>query len=148
MTDKELSNTSIFEDFEFLKRLIVGIGEVSEITGVAQRQIRYWEEKGYVKSVHEESGTTRRYDYFNIKKIVGIQNYLNEGYTLEAAVKKNAERFEHFEGIFRKFADRTKHLSASPKNGKSASAAAPKSGASPKKRNTSAPKSSTRRRTA
>ncbi len=31
-------------DFEFLNKLIVGIGEVSEITGIPTRQIRYWED--------------------------------------------------------------------------------------------------------
>ena len=31
-------------DFDFLKKLVVGIGEVSQITGIPTRQIRYWED--------------------------------------------------------------------------------------------------------
>lgn len=54
-------------DFDFLEKLVVGIGEVSEITGIPTRQIRYWEDKGIIKSL-SENGKNRRYDYKNIKK--------------------------------------------------------------------------------
>ena len=60
-------------DFDFLKKLVVGIGEVSQITGIPTRQIRYWEEKGILKSLTEEEGKNRRYDYLNIKKILLIK---------------------------------------------------------------------------
>ena len=43
MNDEE-KNLSF--DYNFLEKLIVGIGEVSQITGIPTRQIRYWEEKG------------------------------------------------------------------------------------------------------
>lgn len=32
-------------DFDFIDKLVVGIGEVSQITNIPTRQIRYWEEK-------------------------------------------------------------------------------------------------------
>lgn len=35
-------------DFDLLKKLVVGIGEVSEITGIPTCKIRYWEEKGSI----------------------------------------------------------------------------------------------------
>ena len=65
-------------DFDFLKKLVVGIGEVSQITGIPTRQIRYWEEKGILKSLTEEEGKNRRYDYLNIKKILLIKELLDE----------------------------------------------------------------------
>ena len=43
-------------DFDFLRKLVVGIGEVSQITGIPTRQIRYWEEKGIISSLTEEEG--------------------------------------------------------------------------------------------
>ena len=74
-------------DFDFLRKLVVGIGEVSQITGIPTRQIRYWEEKGIITSLTEEEGKNRRYDYLNIKKILLIKELLDEGYTLDASVE-------------------------------------------------------------
>jgi DNA-binding transcriptional MerR regulator len=106
--NQPLLNESIFTDFDFLGKLVVGIGEVSEITGVPQRQIRYWEDKGFIKAVSGSTSSTRRYDYINIKKIVSIQSYQAEGFTLEAAVRKHEERYNKAEQIFRKLAARVK----------------------------------------
>ncbi|MCK0203811.1 MerR family DNA-binding transcriptional regulator, partial [Ornithobacterium rhinotracheale] len=44
MSDKK--NLDISFDFDFLDKVIVGIGEVSQITKIPTRQIRYWEDKG------------------------------------------------------------------------------------------------------
>ena len=66
-------------DFDFLRKLVVGIGEVSQITGIPTRQIRYWEEKG------------------NIKKILLIKELLDEGYTLDASVEKVKKRMAMIE---------------------------------------------------
>src|SRR5699024_4517933 len=38
-------------DFDFLEKLVVGIGEVSQITDIPTRQIRYWEEKKIIESL-------------------------------------------------------------------------------------------------
>ena len=84
-------------DYEFLKKLVVGIGEVSQITGIPTRQIRYWEEKNIIHSVTEEEGKNRRYDYANIKKMLLIKELLEEGYTLDAAAKKVVTRMQIIE---------------------------------------------------
>ncbi|EGK00767.1 MerR family transcriptional regulator [Dysgonomonas gadei] len=95
--DKEL----LF-DFEFLNKLVVGIGEVAQITGIPVRQIRYWEEKGIIVSLTEEEGKNRRYDYKNIKKILLIKELLDEGYTLDASAKKVKTRHEMIENTLNK----------------------------------------------
>lgn len=79
-------------DFEFLDKLIVGIGEVSQITGIPTRQIRYWEDKKIITSLTEGEGRNRRYDYKNIKKMLLIKELLDEGYTLDAAAEKVQKR--------------------------------------------------------
>ncbi|KIL41754.1 transcriptional regulator [Gordoniibacillus kamchatkensis] len=94
-------------DVELLKKLVVGIGEVSEITGVPQRQIRYWEEKGIIRAVKEGEGTTRKYDYLSIKKILLVKELLDDGYTLDAAAKKVEDRMRTVTEVFKKLADRT-----------------------------------------
>lgn len=84
-------------DYDFLNKLIVGIGEVSQITGIPTRQIRYWEEKGLIFSLTEEEGKNRRYDYKNIKTMLLIKELLDEGYTLDAAAEKIKKRMEAIE---------------------------------------------------
>ena len=92
----EKQGKEVLIDSELLRKLIVGIGEVSEITGVPTRKLRYWEEKGIIKSEKGSDGETRKYNYHNIKKILSIKELVEEGYTLDAAaakVEKNIETF-------------------------------------------------------
>jgi len=101
MTKSKKNNNLLF-DFDFLKKLVVGIGEVSQISGIPTRQIRYWEEKGIIASLTEEEGKNRRYDYMNIKKILLIKELIDEGYTLDAASKKVLKRLELIETALNK----------------------------------------------
>src|ERR1700684_3932535 len=103
MEEKKLSNTDyeIMMDVEFLVSVIVAIGEVANITGVPQRKIRYWDEKGLIEPV-DKTSTYRQYDYLNIKKIVLIQELLDEGYTLDMASKKVNERFAKVADVFKR----------------------------------------------
>lgn len=89
-------------DYDFLDKLIVGIGEVAQITGIPTRQIRYWEEKGIITSLTEEEGKNRRYDYKSIKKMLLIKELLDEGYTLDAAAEKIKSRLVMIEETLRK----------------------------------------------
>lgn len=97
---------NVLLDFDLLSKLIVGIGEVSDITGVPQRQIRYWEEKGFLRSSNEGDGTTRKYDYLNIKKVLLIKELLADGFTLDAAAKKVEERMSTISDAFLKLSNR------------------------------------------
>ncbi|PXV67979.1 MerR-like DNA binding protein [Dysgonomonas alginatilytica] len=95
-------NENLSFDFEFLDKLIVGIGEVSQITGIPTRQIRYWEDKGIIKSLTEEEGKNRRYNYENIKRMLLIKELLDEGYTLDAATNKLKNRMEMIEDTLKR----------------------------------------------
>ncbi|HTF29101.1 MAG TPA: MerR family transcriptional regulator [Flavitalea sp.] len=103
MKKKEINKTDIeiLMDVEFLVSVIVAIGEVANITGVPQRKIRYWDEKGIIEPV-DKTSTYRQYNYLNIKKVVFIQELLEEGYTLEAAAKKVNERHEKIAEVFKR----------------------------------------------
>jgi DNA-binding transcriptional MerR regulator len=103
--DKELKNVLL--DFDLLSKLVVGIGEVAEITGVPQRQIRYWEDKGIIQSVKESEGSTRRFNYLNVKKILLIKELLDEGFTLDTAAKKVESRMKNINEVFLKLAERS-----------------------------------------
>ncbi|MDY0090571.1 MAG: MerR family transcriptional regulator [Flavobacteriaceae bacterium] len=101
MSKKE-ANKDLSFDFDFLDKLVVGIGEVSQITGIATRQIRYWEEKGIITSLTEEEGKNRRYNYENIKKMLLIKEMIDEGYTLDASAEKVKKRMEMIEETLNK----------------------------------------------
>jgi DNA-binding transcriptional MerR regulator len=95
------SDIEILMDVEFLVSVIVAIGEVANITGVPQRKIRYWDEKGLIEPV-DPTSTYRQYDYLNIKKIVLIQELLDEGFTLDVAARKVNERFSKMAEVFKR----------------------------------------------
>ena len=95
-------NKDLSFDFEFLDKLVVGIGEAAQITGIATRQLRYWEEKGIITSLTEEEGKNRRYDYKNIKKMLLIKELLDEGYTLDASAEKVKKRMKLIEETLNK----------------------------------------------
>lgn len=99
---KTESNKDLSFDLDFITKLVVGIGEVSEITGIATRQIRYWENKGIISSLTEKEGKNRRYDYKNIKKMLLIKELLDEGYTLDASAEKVNKRMENIEEMLKK----------------------------------------------
>lgn len=100
--DKEFE--SLFDD-KLISSLVVGIGEVADITGIPTRKIRYWEEKGIICSV-SETGNVRRYNYVNIKKLLLIKELIEEGYTLEAASKKVDERISRLVRAFEQLSQR------------------------------------------
>lgn len=102
---KKPPNSDLSFDFNFLDKLIVGIGEVSQITKIPTRQIRYWEEKGIIASLPEKEGKNRKYDYKNIKKMLLIKELLDEGYTLEASVEKVQKRMTMIEETLNKLKD-------------------------------------------
>ncbi|QKX05762.1 MerR family transcriptional regulator [Aquimarina sp. TRL1] len=103
MAKKEEEGLARAFDYEFLEKLIVGIGEVAKIANIPTRQLRYWEEKNIIKSVTEEEGKNRRYDYKNIKKILLIKELMDDGYSLDGAVNKVEKRMKMIEESLSKF---------------------------------------------
>lgn len=75
----------------FLSSIFVGISEVADITKVPVRKLRYWEEKGIISTV-DPTSTSRQFDLANIKKIILIQELMEEGYTLDGAANKVENR--------------------------------------------------------
>ena len=61
------------------------------MTGVSQRKLRNWEAKKYIpEATRVVSGERayRRYNQAQINLIAKIKDYQDEGFTLQAAVKK------------------------------------------------------------
>lgn len=68
------------------------IGELATMTGVSTRQLRYWESKGIISSLSRDGEQDARvYNYKTYVAVATIKNFLDEGYTLKAAVKKKED---------------------------------------------------------
>ena len=55
-------------DPKLVSKLLVSIGDVSDVTGIPQRKLRYWEDKNIIKSSEQKDGAIRKFDYVNIKE--------------------------------------------------------------------------------
>ena len=67
----------------------VSIGTAAEATNTTVKMLRYWEEKGYISPERVYSGSRgyRFYHPADLQKITRIKNYIDQGYTLQAAVR-------------------------------------------------------------
>ena len=74
------------------ENLLIGISELSEIAEVSPRQLRYWEEKGYISSIAKDANGPRKYRLHTVVKVHWIKRFLDEGYTLQSAVEKAEEQ--------------------------------------------------------
>lgn len=83
---------------EFLEKVIIGIREVSEITGVPVRKLRYWEDKRIINSVDSEA-SVRQFTLSDVKKIILINELIEDGYTLDGAAAKVEKRLSKINGI-------------------------------------------------
>ena len=92
------------------ENLLIGISELSEIAEVSPRQLRYWEEKGIINSQDSKEGSTRRFDYINIKKMLLIQEMLEEGFTLDFAAKKVEKRLAALNAMFKNLVEELKDI--------------------------------------
>lgn len=91
-----------------LDQLIFKIGEVSKILNVSARQLRYWEQRGYIRSIRNSSYSSRVFDMKNFMCANLIKYYLDEGFTLSVAhesAKKNLDNMK----FIRKFMTHSFH---------------------------------------
>jgi len=73
-------------------RKVITIGTVSELTGLSERQIRYYEDRKLIEPERTKGGT-RRYSFNDIEKIVLISKKIEKGfstYDIRKEEKKNS----------------------------------------------------------
>lgn len=83
---------------DFLSKVIVGIHEVSTITNIPVRKLRYWEEKGIIQAV-DPTAKSRQFNLANIKKIILVQELLDDGYSLDGAARKVEARIAKLDSL-------------------------------------------------
>ena len=72
----------------------VSIGTAAEISNTTVKMLRYWEEKGHISPERIYSGSRgyRYYSHDDLQKITRIKNYIDQGFTLQAAVQMADEK--------------------------------------------------------
>ena len=66
------------------------IGDTAKITGITEKQLRYWEKNNILNDIQRVvcgERAYRRYSYEQIKLIHGIKEHLDMGYTLTASAR-------------------------------------------------------------
>lgn len=75
-----------------LNKLIFKIGEVSKMVNVSTRQLRYWEQKGYIQSLRDNDSSSRVFNMENLNRVNLIKYFLDEGMTLNGAHMATEEK--------------------------------------------------------
>ena len=67
----------------------VSIGVAAEASNTTVKMLRYWEEKGYITPERIYSGSRgyRYYSHDDVQKTTRIKQYIDQGYTLQAAAQ-------------------------------------------------------------
>lgn len=84
------------------KQLKISMSEAARVTGVSTSQLRYWEKKGYIKSEQDEQNKNHYFSFPTIFQVLTIKVFLDQGFTLAMAVKKERKRRE-LHKIFTRF---------------------------------------------
>ncbi|GKS81278.1 hypothetical protein LPAF129_09640 [Ligilactobacillus pabuli] len=70
--------------------ILMSIRDAARASNVTDTQVRYWVKSGYLKTVKADNGAIKL-PYDQIVIIRMIKTFLDEGYTLNGAVKKTQE---------------------------------------------------------
>lgn len=65
-------------DHPYKEKKVITIGAVSELTGLSERQIRYYEERKLIFP-KRSGGGNRKYSFHDVEKLVEIANMMEDG---------------------------------------------------------------------
>ncbi|WP_141430880.1 MerR family transcriptional regulator [Bacillus sp. 03113] len=81
----------------YKKRKVITIGVVSELTGLTERQIRYYEQRKLIFPERSEKGN-RKYSFSDVERLIEIANKREEGVRTheirQEIIRKNREEEE------------------------------------------------------
>ncbi|MCE7794383.1 MerR family transcriptional regulator [Salipaludibacillus sp. CUR1] len=64
--------------FSYKDKKVISIGITSELTGLSERQIRYYEERKLVFPDRSKGGT-RKYSFADVERLVDVANKMEDG---------------------------------------------------------------------
>ena len=63
---------------EYKDKKVITIGIVSELTGLSERKIRYYEERKLINPDRSKGGT-RKFSFVDVEKLIDIANKMEDG---------------------------------------------------------------------
>jgi DNA-binding transcriptional MerR regulator len=63
---------------DYKDKKVITIGVMSELTGLTERQIRYYEERKLVFPERSQGGT-RKYSFSDVEQLMDIANHMEDG---------------------------------------------------------------------
>ena len=76
----------------FMDKQVMNIGTVSELTGLSERRIRYYENRKLINPKRTVGGT-RKYSFRDVEKLVEISRQMEVGW-MTAEIRHNAQRLK------------------------------------------------------
>ena len=89
-------NLMNFDDKSYKEKKVISIGTVRELTGLSERQIRYYEERKLIFPARTASGI-RKYSFLDVERLVDIANQIEDGvqtYEIRQQWKKKEKQKE------------------------------------------------------
>ena len=67
---------------DYKSKKVIGIGVVTELTGLSERQVRYYEAKGLVFPERTKGGS-RKYSFHDVERLVEVATKLEDGWRIQ-----------------------------------------------------------------
>ncbi|MDQ0221301.1 MerR family transcriptional regulator [Peribacillus cavernae] len=67
-----------YQETSYKDKKVISIGVVSELTGLSERQIRYYEERGLIFPERSDRGN-RKYSFSDVESLMEIANKIEDG---------------------------------------------------------------------
>lgn len=82
------------EKTSYKDRKVISIGVMRELTGLTERQIRYYEERKLIFP-ERTNGGTRKYSFSDVEALMDIANKMEDGlHTFEIRIQKKKQEKE------------------------------------------------------
>ncbi|MBD1380328.1 MerR family transcriptional regulator [Metabacillus arenae] len=89
------------EDLSYKDKKVISIGTVSELTGLSDRQIRYYEER-HLLTPHRTSRGTRKYSFSDVERLMEIADKREDGVQTAEILKEMKRKEERQDRDLRK----------------------------------------------
>ena len=79
-----------------------GVSEAARLSGLTPKQLRYWEERGYIPVPRRMNYGNRKHRQFSqpeIKLIQSIKSHLDEGYSLSPAARMASAKIKNIKEV-------------------------------------------------
>lgn len=67
---------------DYKTKKVIGIGVITELTGLSERQIRYYEAKGLIFPERTKGGS-RKYSFDDVERLIDVASKLEDGWRIQ-----------------------------------------------------------------